>query len=497
MTVWIYRGVAEPTGEGPLSGLSCAVKDNIDVAGMPTTCGCPAFSYTPAVDAECVARLRAAGATVVGKTNMDQFATGLVGTRSPYGPVEAVTRPGRVGGGSSSGSAAAVALGEVDFALGTDTAGSGRVPAVFQGIVGAKPSVGRVPTAGVVPACRSFDCVSVFARTVELAERVLEVIGDPPQGPAGAPPEPRVVRFEDLDQEPFLAAGELLYEGAFLSERYAAVGEFIESHLEECEPTVASIILRGRRFSAADYLRDRERLAELRVAALRQLEGYDALIAPTVPFHPTLEEVAADPVGVNARLGRYTTFVNLLGLCAYTLPSGESVLAPGGHDRVAADIARELAGESERRVEDDTFPGVPLSGGGPASPPPGTVALLAVGEHMSGLALNGELVECGATLLGPARTAAAYRLFVLDGDPPRPGLVRDGAGSIAGELWAVPHCGLGKLVAALRQPIGLGRVDLADGQQVVGFLCEPAALKDAREITDLGGWRAYLASTKA
>ncbi len=417
MSAWIHRAVAPPTGEGPLSGLTCAVKDNIDVAGMPTTCGCPEFAYVPDRDADCVARLRAAGATVLGKTNMDQFATGLVGTRSPYGAVEDVRRPGYVGGGSSSGSAAAVALGEVDFALGTDTAGSGRVPAALQQVVGAKPSLGRVSTRGVVPACRSFDCVSVFAPNVALAELVLAAIEvTPPAGPAGAPPEPRLASFDTVDPEPFLAAGRLLYEGAFVAERYAAVGAFIGAHREACDPTVAAIILAGAQVSGADYVRDRARLDALRERALASLAGYDALLTPTVPFQPTLAEVAADPVGVNAALGRYTTFANLLGLCAYTLPGGESILAPAGHDRVVADIARTREGRAP--------------GGGPVSPPPGTVALLALGAHMSGMPLNGELVTRGGRLLGPAATAPSYRLFALDTAPPKPGLVRGGDGSV-------------------------------------------------------------------
>jgi allophanate hydrolase len=500
MSVWIHRRsddeiAAERAGVDPtlpLAGLTVAVKDNIDVAGMDTTCGCPAFAYRPERDATCIARLRAAGAVIAGKTNLDQFATGLVGTRSPHGAVADLRHPDRVGGGSSSGSAAAVAAGEVDVALGTDTAGSGRVPAAFQRIVGAKPTFGRVPVDGVVPACRSFDCVSVFARSVDLAERVLEVIGDPPSGPLAAPPEPRLAHLdgvpvpgdpfssEAIDPEPFLEAGALLYGGAFVAERYAAVGEFIAAHRDACDPVVASIILAGADVRAADYVADVARLEALRARALALLEGYDGLLVPTAPYQPTLAEVAADPVGANARVGAYTTFANLIGLCAYALPAGVSVLARAGEDRLCGDLARRLEAAGPA--------------GGPGSPPAGSIALLVVGAHMSGMPLNVQLVERGARCLGPAVTAPAYRLYALDTDPPKPGLVRGGNGAIDGELWAISPAGLGSLLAILPQPMALGRVALSDGSEVVGFLCEPAALDGAEEITAFGGWRAYRAA---
>jgi allophanate hydrolase len=501
MSTWIHRRPADEVEAEraevdptlPLAGLTVAVKDNIDVAGLPTTCGCPAFAYEPARDAECVARLRAAGAVIAGKTNMDQFATGLVGTRSPHGAVPDIRHPERVGGGSSSGSAAAVAAGEVDCALGTDTAGSGRVPAAFQQIVGAKPSFGRVPTGGVVPACRSFDCVSVFAASVDVTERVLEVIGDPPPGPLGAPPRPRLAHLdaapvsaapftsEPIDSEPFLAAGALLYGGAFVAERYAAVGRFIADHRSDCDPVVAAIILAGAEVTAEAYLADRERLDRLATRALALLEGYDGLLVPTAPYQPTLAEVAADPVGTNQRVGLYTTFGNLIGFCAYALPSGVSVLARAGEDRLLADLARsiEAAGPA----------------GGPVSPPAGSTALLVVGAHLSGMALNGQLRERGGRLLEPVTTAPAYGLYALDTEPPKPGLVRGGRTPVAGELWAMTPAGLGSLLAALPQPMALGRVTLSDGREVVGFLCEPVALDGARDISAFGGWRDYLAAT--
>ena len=502
MSIWIHRRPDDVVASEraavdaslPLAGLTVAVKDNIDVAGLATTCGCPAFAYLPERDATCVARLRAAGAVVAGKTNMDQFATGLVGTRSPHGPVTDLRHPDRVGGGSSSGSAAAVAAGEVDVALGTDTAGSGRVPAAFQRIVGAKPSFGRVPVDGVVPASRSFDCVSVFATSVELAERVLEVIGDPPPGRLGAPPQPRLAHFdgtavavapfssEAIDPTPFMEAGALLYGGAFVAERYAAVGRFITEHQDDCDPVVASIILAGAEVRAAEYVRDWERLERLRTRALELLDGYDGLLVPTAPYQPTLAEVAADPVGANQRVGTYTTFCNLIGLCAYALPSGVTVLARAGEDRLLADLARSL--EAAGAVS------------GPGRPPAGSHALLVVGAHMSGMVLNSQLVERGGRLLGPAATAPVYRLFALDTDPPKPGLVRGGGTSITGELWALSPAGLGSLLAILPQPMALGRVALSDGTEVVGFLCEPAALDSAEEISAFGGWRDYQAAAR-
>jgi allophanate hydrolase len=538
MSVWIWRRpeaevAAEvvsqrAAGAGPLAGLRVAVKDNIDVAGMPTTCACPAFSYIPQRDATAVARLRAAGAVIVGKTNMDQFATGLVGTRSPHGAAPDARRPQFASGGSSSGSAVAVARNEVDLALGTDTAGSGRVPAAFQGIVGAKPSVGRLPTAGVVPACRSFDCVSVFSRSVPQAELALTIMAgesvaadpvtwaDQPGrrlaifGPdalaslsAGyrqafsalcAELEAAGVELVGIDAEPFLEAGRLLYEGAFIAERYASVGDFITVNRDACDPTVAEIILAGAGISAVDYVRDRERLERLAQAALAQLEPIGTLLLPTAPFQPTLAAVAADPVGVNRHVGELTTFCNLVGMCAYAVPAGEaedgcfgvSLLAAGGRDRVLAAqadwVMRLVTGR-------DTAPAVA---------PGEAIPLLVVGAHLSGMPLNHQLTELAATFIGETHTAAVYRLYALNTDPPKPGLVRSRAGrgaAVAGELWALSPGALGRFLAALPQPMMLGKVELDSGRHVVGFLCEPAALGDAEDITASGGWRNHLSAS--
>ena len=514
--------------ELPLAGATLAVKDNIDVAGMPTTAACPAFAYQPATDATAVARLRAAGAVVLGKTNLDQFATGLVGTRSPYGAVRDAFRPEYVSGGSSSGSGAAVALGVADLALGTDTAGSGRVPAAFGGIVGLKPTRGLVPVGGVVPACRGLDCVSVFAPALAPAEAALALIAGPdPSDPLSrplpadarlaAPPTPRVgvpepqslaaltpaaraafaaaaerlreagAELVGLDPEPFLAAGALLYGGAFVAERHAAVGEFVAAHREEVDPTVREIVLAAAAPTASELFADRERLDVLALAAHAAFESADALLFPTTTRQPTIAAVEAEPVAANSALGAYTNFVNLLDLCAVAVPAGEAdggrfgvtVVAPAFADAVAADVAARLVGEQ--------LPAGPAAGGR-------GIELFVAGAHLSGQPLNHQLTERGARLLGPARTAPAYRLFALDTEPPKPGVVRVGEGGAAlpGELWLLSPAALGSFLAGVPQPMALGEVRLEDGRGVVGFLCEPAALEGARDITAHGGWLAYL-----
>ncbi|WP_037606034.1 allophanate hydrolase [Streptacidiphilus rugosus] len=492
----------------PLAGRLFAVKGNIDVAGLPTTAGCPSFAYRPEHDAPVVARLRAAGAIVIGTTNMDQFATGLVGTRSPYGPVRNALHPDLVSGGSSSGSAVAVALGLVDFALGTDTAGSGRVPAAFNGVVGLKPTYGTVPTEGVVPACASLDCVTVFARTLDEAEEALAFMaaeqGRPPArrpGPwriavpaaaqlgeldpgwAGAF-EAAAARLADagaelrsIDLTPFTRAAAMLYGGAFVAERYTAVGAFVDKGAADLDPNVARIVTAARDVPAHRLFSDRARLASLREAALTGLGDADAVLLPTAPGHPTLADVAADPLGANARLGRFTNSTNLFDLAAVAVPSGEvegrpfgvMFVGPAHTDERLARIARLLAPR-------------PL--------------LAVVGAHLTGQPLNGQLLSLGARFEGTTRTAEHYRLHVLATTPPKPGLVRVSAGgaAIEAELWSLPEQGLGALLAALPRPMTLGPVELADGTTVPGFLCAPEALTEAADITAHGGWRAYLAA---
>jgi allophanate hydrolase len=526
----------------PLAGLTFAVKDNIDVAGMPTTAGCPAFTYRPAGDAPAVRSLLDAGAVLVGKTNMDQFATGLVGTRSPYGAVRNAIATDRISGGSSSGSAVAVALGLVDFALGTDTAGSGRVPAALNGIIGMKPTRGLVSTSGVVPACRSLDCVSVFSPSLSVMERVLAVLAVPdpvdsrrraipPTAPLGPPARPTVgfagsgalidldpgrrrlyqdavQRLRDrgcntveIDLDPFLEAGQLLYQGAFVAERYAAVGPWVDAHLDAVDPVVGPLISAAGMIPASGLAADIDRLGQLAASTEAQLTavGADSLILPTAPFHPTLAEVAEDPIGINSRLGRYTTFVNLLDLCALSVPAGTveglpfgvSLIGPAWSELVQIELGRRLEGDPPANDPAGTRP---IDQPGIAPP---SMALVVVGAHLSGQPLNHQLTDRGGRLARTTSTAPLYEFYVLETDPPKPGLVRLGADrpgfSIEVEVWDLPPVGFADLVASLPTPMAVGPVTLLDGSQVTGFLCEPVALVGASDITGYGGWRAYLA----
>ena len=495
----------------PLAGLVFAVKDNIDVLGLPTTAGCAAYSYRPTQDAACVARLRAAGAIVIGKTNLDQFATGLVGTRSPFGAVRNAWDPARISGGSSSGSAVAVALGEADFALGTDTAGSGRVPAALQGVVGIKPTVGAVPTSGVVPACRSLDCVTVFAPDITLARAVAEVMGDPAPLSRALPARPRIavplaaqlsglaegwleafaaavarlrtcgVEILEVDIAPLLEAANLLYGGAFVAERYAAVGEFIENHPDaDLDATVAAIILAGAAPSAADLFGDRERLEQLGAEGLGVFDTCDALLTPTTTGHPELADVLDDPVGANSGLGRYTNYANLFGLAAVAVPAGLVDGLPFGVMFTGAPRSDAALAELAARF---------------AAPP---VQIAVFGAHLRGQPLNRQLVSLGGAFTGDVRTAPAYQMFALRTVPAKPGLVHSGAirgASVVGELWTLPAAGFAELVASLPRPMAIGSVELADGQFVPGFLCEPSALDGAEDITAAGSWRAHRAAT--
>ena len=523
----------------PLAGLTAAVKNNVDVAGLATTAGCPAYATsTASEDATVVARLRAAGAVVIGATNLDQFATGLVGTRSPHGAVRDARRPDRISGGSSAGSAVAVALGLVDVAIGTDTAGSGRVPAALQGIVGIKPTYGVVPTDGVVPACRSYDCVTVFARDLDTADAAMGVMAGgarpfPPDAPLAAPATPRVAvprdlpalsagwraAFDDararlesrgatvreIDLTPFLGAARLLYDGALVAERHEAVGAFVDAHPDEVDPTVGAIVSAAGKIPATQLLRDRHRLAELTDAALAELGDCDVLLIPTSTEHPTIAEVAADPVGINSRLGTYTNFCNLLDLCAVAVPSGTadgaqfgvSVIARSGADAVAIDVARLVASPTPSVA----LPGAASLAGRMTLAPWPTRAgadatrLMVVGAHLRGQPLAFQLEERGARWIGSALTAPLYRLARLDTVPPKPGLVRVGADdgtAIGGEVWLVGTAMLGDFLAMLPAPMALGRVTLSDGTEVVGFGCALDAWRSGDDITRHGDWPTYL-----
>ncbi len=501
------------------------------MAGMETTAGCPAYAYQPDQSAFVVELLVAAGALPVAKTNMDQFATGLVGTRSPYGVPRNPHDSAHVPGGSSSGSAVAVARGLVDFALGTDTAGSGRVPAAFCGIVGLKPTLGLLSTSGSVPAVRSADCISVFARTTDLAAQVstLAAVFDPNDAMARpgrvAPPkslgelrvgiaDPRQLHDAGADEvtidaydtvverlrglvagvvvvelKPLFEAGDLLYGGPLVAERTAAVGGFIDQHIDDVDPVVAEIIRGGAAHTAVQAHQARYRLAELRRTVAEQFDHFDVLLLPTVPHGARLAEVAAEPIALNARLGRFTTFANLVDLCALSVPSqpdapgcvplGVTFYAPAFEDATLSVAAGALAGAGA---------GFSWYAGGDD-----WATLVVAGAHLKGQPLEHQLTGLGARFERTTRTASTYRLFALaDTEPPKPGLVHDVTGtSIEVDTWRLSYDALGRFLRMVPAPLALGSVRLEDGSEVTGFVCEPRALAGATEISHLGGWRAY------
>lgn len=505
----------------PLAGWLIAVKDNIDAVPFPTTAACPGFVYEPDRSATVVARAEAAGAVVVGKTNLDQFATGLVGTRSPYGTPRNPLRADLVPGGSSSGSAVAVARGVVDAAFGTDTAGSGRVPAAQCRIVGLKPTRGRLPATGVVPAVRTVDAVSIFARTVDAAWRLFAAVdGDDGSDPFGrrrprrSPRDCRVVGVPvevdldgpldveawertievvralgvdivEVDVAPLLQAGDLLYGGPWVVERAMVAAQTLRDRPDTMDPVVAEIIRGASDRTATDVFDGLHRLATAARRTERIWDEVGLLLLPTTPGPARLDEVAADPIGRNARLGRYTTFANLLDTSVAAvpgvdrvdgLPFGLSIVGPAWSDEEVVGFAAAVLGEDVDTAVD-------------------VLPVAVVGAHLSGQPLNGALLALGATLEVTTTTAPVYRLVELPGGPPRrPGLVRDAeGGSIEVEVWRVPMTRVGDLLASIPAPLGLGSVQLAGGRVVHGFLCEAAATADALDITHLGGWRAHLA----
>ena len=525
----------------PLFGLPFAVKDNIDIAGLPTSAGCPAYAYTPKESAPVVARLVAAGAVPIGKTNLDQFATGLVGTRSPHGSPRSVFNADYIAGGSSSGSAVAVAAGLVSFALGTDTAGSGRVPAAFNNIVGLKPSRGLLSTRGVVPACRSLDCVSIFALNAEDAARVFDAAAvfdaadpyartrmpeTPPMPGAGftfAVPRAADLQFfgddaaarlfnlaverlealggqaRRIDFSLFVEAAALLYEGPWVAERMAAVGGFIETHAAAVDPVVRGIVLGGKAKTAVETFEALYRLEALKRRAAALFADVDVLAVPTAPTIYRVDQVTADPVKLNSRLGTYTNFMNLLDMAGIAVPAGLRAAGPAmglpfGITLAAPAFseARLVALASRFAAAQALAPGVPAH----AASDDGFIELAVCGAHMSGLPLNHELTSRGAMFVERTRSAACYRFHALAGGPPfRPGMLRvpqDGA-AIELEVWRLPRAAFGSFIAGVPQPLCIGTVELCGGRKVKGFLCEESGLQGAEDITALGGWRAFLA----
>lgn len=534
----------------PLFGIPFAVKDNIDVAGMPTTAACPDYSYLPTEDATVVRLLREAGAIVIGKTNLDQFATGLVGVRSPYPIPRNAIDPALVPGGSSSGSAVATAQGIVSFALGTDTAGSGRIPAGLNNIVGLKPSVGALSTTGVVPACRTLDCVSVFALTVDDAWSVFSVAAkqDPADAysrdvpakacgtlPAvltiGVPAAADLRFFGDTAMETaysqalarlaglghklveipfadFYKVADLLYEGAWVAERYAAIRSFFDAHEQDVHPVTRQIYGAARSLSAADAFTGLYALQALKKKLAPVIASVDCFCVPTAPRHFTLAELDAEPIRENSRLGTYTNFVNLLDMCGLAVPTGTrsdglpasvTLLAPFGRDGLTAMLGRALHAVS----------GLTIGATGWQQPAPdivhdtaadsGLIDLVVVGAHLSGMPLNHQLVDLGAQFSRTTRTAADYRLYSLSGTtPPKPGMVKTGDGTgteIEVEVWALTPEAFGLFVAAIPSPLGIGTIALSDGSSAKGFLCEQFAIaKGAVDISRFGGWRAYRAA---
>jgi allophanate hydrolase len=535
----------------PLYGVPVGVKDNIDVAGLPTTAACAAFSYNAGNDATSVARLRAAGAIIIGKTNLDQFATGLVGVRSPYGIPKNLFNPELIPGGSSSGSGIAVAAGLVPLTLGTDTAGSGRVPAAFNNIVGLKPSLGLISTFGLVPACRTLDCVSVFALTVDDAWIAASVMAGPdradsysrsrPLGRPGAmPPHLKLgaplpgqrlffgdKQFEagygqalqrlarlgceivEIDIEPFYETARLLYDGPWVSERTITARSLLASDPGAIHPVTKEIILSGLRPTAIDAFSAFYKLERLRrVADYIFARQIDTMVLPTAPTIYSVKQVMADPIQLNSRLGTYTNFVNLLDLCGLAVPAsmtesgvpfGITLLAPGGNDARLAEIGRAFHADTRLPLGALKTPQPPLAAMS-KSPAAGEITLAVVGAHLSGLPLNGELRALGARLLETAKTAPDYKLYALAGTvPPKPGLLRVESGKGAGievEIWALSVEGFGRFVDSVPAPLSIGTVKMADGRGVKGFLLEATAAAGARDISSFGGWRKFLASEK-
>lgn len=536
-------GAFDPVAK-PLWGVPFAIKDNINAAGWPTTAACPDFTYMAEADAFAVQALRDAGAVLIGKTNLDQFATGLVGVRTPYPVPKNAVDPAIVPGGSSSGSAVAVAHGIVSFALGTDTAGSGRVPAALNNIVGIKPSLGAISNTGVVPACLSLDTISIFALSVEDAYRAYRCTAkfNPADSyarrfslpePGQVPPKCRVgvpdmatraffgdklqeasyegalaeladmgAEIVEIDFTPLYDVARMLYGGVWVAERYSVIEDLLKENPDAVYPVTRRVIEVAEQFSAADTFRSFYKLQDLKRELEPVLGGLDLLCVPTIPTFYSVDDLAADPIGPNSNLGTYTNFVNLMDMCGVVVPLAPrddgrpgsiTLLAAAGRDPMICALASEL---HQRSGVSLGATGWALEKAAPttAAPASDEIALAVVGAHMSGLALNHELTRLGAHFLKSAKTTQDYRLFSLPGGPPvRPGLVNTGNGAaIDLEVWAIPTARFGEFIQGVPRPLGIGTLRLDDGTEVKGFLCEQLATDGAEDVTPFGGWRSYL-----
>lgn len=531
----------------PLYGVPFAIKDNIDLAGIPTTAACPAFSYTPERSAFAVRLLLAAGAIPLGKTNLDQFACGLTGTRSPYGAVGNAFDRSYSSGGSSSGSAVAVALGLASFALGTDTAGSGRVPAAYNNLIGLKPTRGRISATGVVPACRSLDCVSILALNPDDAGRVFNCLDsyDPldiyarkaenSAGPAprriGVPRDSALTFFGnsdypalfeaftarlskagyemiELDIAPFTEAANLLYQGPWLAERHIAIENIMAHHPQDVFAVTAEIIGPAAGLKTVDAFKSFYELQRLKRQADEIIKQADCMLLPTAGTHYRLDEIERAPIQTNSNLGYYTNFMNLLDYAAVAIPAGfnqaglpfgVTLFAEAFQDQGLLRLAGDILKSHPARLGATGFAWSPRTEARAAEEAP-YVDIAVCGAHLSGMPLNEQLTACEARLVKATKTAAAYRLYALAGGPPlRPGLIKDedNGRSIEVEVWRMPLCRFGEFVAGIPQPLGIGKALLEDGEEVSSFICEAHAIKDARDITDFGGWRRYMAALRA